>query len=131
MCANKNNSTKNKIKIVNTKSLNFRKEPSTDYEIIRSLPQKSEVEVVPMKDGWTLVRYNGTLGFVSTKYLSNKSTNFIKKYVNVRSLNFRSDPSTKYSIIEVLLKDTGVEEISMNNGWSKIKYNGKDGYVES
>ena len=37
----------NKIKIVNTDNLNFRKEPSIDYEIIQSLSKNSEVEILP------------------------------------------------------------------------------------
>ena len=35
MCANITNSINNKIKVVNTESLNFRKGPSTEYEIIQ------------------------------------------------------------------------------------------------
>lgn len=35
MCANITNSINNKIKVVNTESLNFRKCPSTEYEIIQ------------------------------------------------------------------------------------------------
>ncbi len=64
----------NKIKIVNTDNLNFRKEPSIDYEIIQSLSKNSEVEILPQLAGWTLVRYKDTIGFVSSKYLSDKTT---------------------------------------------------------
>lgn len=131
MSANISNSTDNKIKVVNTESLNFRKGPSTNYNIIQSLEKNTEVEVVPTVDGWTLIRYKDTLGFVYNKYLSDKSSNLIKKYVNVSALNFRSGPSTKNSIIGVILKDSEVEEISAANGWSKIKYNGKEGYVSN
>ena len=124
----------NKIKIVNEDNLNFRKGPSTDYEIIQSLPKNSEVEISPQSDGWTLIKYKDTLGFVSSKYLSDKTTqvvNYTKKYVNVSVLNFRSNPSTKASILGVILKGSEVEVISISNGWSKVEYNGKEGYVSS
>ena len=131
MCANITNSKDNKIKVVNTESLNFRKGPFIEYEIIQWLEKNTEVEVIPEIDVWVLVRYKDILGFVSAKYLSDKEINIVKKYVNVSALNFRSGPSTKSSIIEVLSKGSQVEEISRSNGWSKIKYNEKEWYVSS
>lgn len=127
-------SVNNKIKIVNVDNLNFRKGPSTNHKIIQSLPKNTQVEVVPQSDGWTLVRYKDTLGFVSSKYLSDKTAQVVekvKKYVNVSVLNFRSGPSTKSSIIGTISKERQVEVISTSDGWSKIKYNGKEGYVAS
>ena len=47
------------------------------------------------------------------------------------TLNFRSGPSTSYSIISTLSKGTKVEVISTTNNWSKIIYDGKIGYVSS
>lgn len=127
-------SVNNKIKIVNVDNLNFRKGPSTNHETIQSLPNNTQVEVVPQSDGWTLVRYKDTLGFVSSKYLSDKTAQVVekvKKYVNVSVLNFRSGPSIKSSIIGTISKEREVEVISTSDGWSKIKYNGKEGYVAS
>ncbi|HBI93596.1 MAG TPA: hypothetical protein DDY58_14890, partial [Terrisporobacter glycolicus] len=101
-------SVNNKIKIVNVDNLNFRKGPSTNHETIQSLPNNTQVEVVPQSDGWTLVRYKDTLGFVSSKYLSDKTAQVVekvKKYVNVSVLNFRSGPSIKSSIIGTISKE--------------------------
>ncbi|CEJ75405.1 hypothetical protein ATCC9714_32921, partial [[Clostridium] sordellii] len=47
------------------------------------------------------------------------------------SLNVRSGPSTSHGIIGSLKNNEKVEVISESNGWSKIKYNGKEGYVSS
>ena len=130
MSASKNN----KIKIVNVDNLNFRMGPSTNYEIMQSLPKSTQVEIVPQSDGWTLVRCEDTLGFVSSKYLSDKTVQVVekvKKYVNVSVLNFRNGPSTKASIIGTISKGSEVEVISTSDGWSKIKYNEKEGYVAS
>lgn len=127
-------SINNKMKIVNVENLNFRKGPSTNYEIIQSLHKNTQVEVVPQSDGWTLVRCKGVLGFVSSKYLSDKTVQVVekvKKYVNVSVLNFRSGSSTKFSIIGTIFKGSEVEVISTSEGWSKIKYNAKEGYVAS
>ena len=101
-----------------------------NYEIIQSLPKSTQVEIVPQSDGWALVRCKDTLGFVSSKYLS-EVVEKVKKYVNVSVLNFRSGPSTKASIIGTISKGSEVEVISTPDGWSKIKYNEKEGYVAS
>lgn len=46
-------------------------------------------------------------------------------------MNFRKGPSIDYEIIQSLPKNSEVEVISTSNGWSKVKYNGKEGYVAS
>lgn len=127
-------SEENKIKIVNTDNLNFRKGPSTKYEVIESLAKNTQVEIIPQPEEWVLIKYNGNIGFVYSKYLSeisNGDMNYIKKYVNVSLLNFRSAASTKASILGVISKGSEVEVMSELNGWSKIKYNNQEGYVAS
>ena len=49
--------------------------------------------------------------------------------VTASSLNFRSGPSTSYSIIGSLQKGQQVEYISESGSWAKVKYNGVTGYV--
>ncbi len=51
--------------------------------------------------------------------------------MNTTSLNVRSGPNTSYGLLGKLSKGSKVEVISESNGWSKIKYNGKDAYVSS
>ncbi|MCC3867541.1 SH3 domain-containing protein [Terrisporobacter mayombei] len=72
-------SINNKIKIVNIDNLNFRKGPSTDYEIIQSLPKNTQVEILPQSDGWILVRYKDILGFLSIEYLSDRTVQVVER----------------------------------------------------
>lgn len=51
--------------------------------------------------------------------------------VTASVLNVRSGPGTSYSVIFQLSKGTTVTTISKTNGWYKITYNGKTGYVSS
>ncbi|MCC3863260.1 SH3 domain-containing protein [Terrisporobacter petrolearius] len=121
-------------KYVNTTSLNFRSGPSTSYSIIGKLSSGTKVEVISTSNGWSKIKYDGKTGYVSSKYLSisaPESSNTTTKYVNTTSLNFRSGPSTSYSVIGKLSSGTKVEVLSTSNGWSKIKYDGKTGYVSS
>ncbi|CEN88087.1 mannosyl-glycoprotein endo-beta-N-acetylglucosamidase [[Clostridium] sordellii] len=132
-----------KTKVVVATSLNVRSGPSTGHGIIGSLKNNEKVEVISESNGWSKIKYNGKEGYVSSTYL--KDSNEVGtskpdekpnvgtkiKVVAATSLNVRSGPSTGYGIIGSLKNNEKVEVISESNGWSKIKYNGKEGYVSS
>ena len=145
--ANSNNNTNEtktigKTKVVTATSLNVRSGPSTSNGVIGSLKQNDKVEVISESNGWSKIKFNGKEGYVSSTYLKdsdggntgggsenpNPSNN---KIVTSTSLNVRSGPSTSSSKIGSLRQNEVVEVISESNGWSKIKFNGKEGYVSS
>ena len=137
------NSTDNSVKstkVVTASSLNFRSGASTSASKIGSLSKGTEVGFISESNGWSKISYNGKIGYVSSSYLADKSSsntpstdNSVKstKVVTASSLNFRSGASTSASKIGSLSKGTEVGFISESNGWSKISYNGKIGYVSS
>lgn len=47
------------------------------------------------------------------------------------SVNLRTGPGTNHSIIQVLLKGETVKELSKADGWSKVVYGSKTGYVSN
>ncbi len=128
-----------KIKVVTATSLNVRSGPSTGYGIIGSLKNNEKVEVTSESNGWSKIKYNGKEGYVSSTYLKDSNEGGAvtppeqtkTKVVTATSLNVRSGPSTGHGIIGSLKNNENVEVISESNGWSKIKYNGKEGYVSS
>ena len=124
-----------KSSYVSANRVNFRSGPSTSYSVIGKLSNGDKVEVISTSNGWSKVKYKGKTGYVSSKYLSSsvapESTTTTTKYVNTLSLNVRSGPSTSYSVIGKVSEGDKVEVISTSNGWSKIKYKGKTGYVSS
>ena len=136
------NPTPGKTKVVTATSLNVRSGPSTSNGVIGSLKQNDKVEVISESNGWSKIKFNGKEGYVSSTYLKdadggnagggsenpNPSNN---KIVTATSLNVRSGPSTSSSKIGSLRQNEVVEVISESNGWSKIKFNGKEGYVSS
>ena len=145
--ANSNNNTNEtktigKTKVVTATSLNVRSGPSTSNSVIGSLKQNDKVEVISESNGWSKVKFSGKEGYVSSAYLKdsnggntgggsenpNPSNN---KIVTATSLNVRSGPSTSNGVIGSLKQNDKVEVISESNGWSKIKFNGKEGYVSS
>ncbi|MGX4600812.1 C40 family peptidase [Faecalimicrobium sp. JNUCC 81] len=136
-----NTSTDNTIKstkVVNGNSVNFRTGPSTSNSSIGKLNKGTEVGFISESNGWAKISYNGKIGYMSSQYLSNKGNapsgdNSVKstKVVTENSVNFRTGPSTSNSSIGKLNKGTEVGFISESNGWSKISYNGKIGYMSS
>ena len=136
---NEEDETVKENKQVTASSLNFRKGPGTNYEVIRGLSKGTKVGVISEINGWSKINHNGTIGYVSSKYLGTinseggQEDNEIKenKQVTASSLNFRKGPGTNYEVIRGLSKGTKVGVISEINGWSKINHNGTIGYVSS
>ena len=145
--SNTNQSTNKKI--VNADTLNMRSGASTSYRVIAKLSKGNIVELISENNGWSKVKYDGRLGYVSSEFLSNidgdipdkkpekpsetlPDTIITKiKVVTATSLNVRSGPSTSNALIGSLRNNEKVEVISESNGWSKIKYGGRVGYVSS
>ena len=127
------------IKVVSGSRVNFRSGPSTSNSIISTLNYGTEVDYISESNGWAKIKYNGKIGYMSSKYLKDKSNNNDSNNESIKSVkivsgsrvNFRSGPSTSNSIISTLNYGTEVDYISESNGWAKIKYNGKIGYMSS
>jgi beta-N-acetylglucosaminidase/uncharacterized protein YgiM (DUF1202 family) len=124
--------------------LNVRENASTSSSVVTTLNNGTEVTVYSQENGWSKVKVNGKVGFVSSKYLTSAKTNIIPstkastaktttKYVNVSSgsLNLRKSASTSADIVTTIKQGTAVTVYSEENGWAKIIVSGKEGYVSS
>ena len=117
-------------------SVNFRTGPGTNYSSVGKLNKGYKVEYIGISGSWANIKYNGKVGYIHKDYISSSSgisDNNVKstKIVTASSLNFRRGASTSASKIGSLPKGTEVGFISESNGWSKISYKGKVGYVSS
>ena len=124
------------MRTVTASSLNFRTGPSTSYSIINVLMNGQQVEYISTSGSWLKVKYNGVTGYVHgdyvTKGTTDNSTTGTTKYVSASvGLNVRSGAGTSYSKLGKLEYKEKVTVLSTSNGWSKINYNGKTGYVDS
>ena len=141
-----NSDTNENKKVVTANSLNMRSGASTSYRVITKLSKGTVVEVISESNGWSKIKNDGRLGYVSSEYLTSIEDNTTTKpeqkpetspvqtttkVVNTTSLNVRSGPSTSYSILGKLKKNEKVEVISERNGWSKKKFGGKEAYTTS
>lgn len=129
-------------------NLNMRTGPGTTFAIITTIPKDSSVKVESEAEGWAKVSYGGKSGYVSTTYLTKTeavpapapqpeptpdpapeiSTFERKTTVN---LNMRSGPGTSFGIILTIPRDSSVSAEAESNGWVKVTYSGKTGYVSA
>ncbi len=124
--------------------LNLRASASDTASILKKLDNGSSVTVYSVSNGWAKVNANGKSGYVSSKYLSSKTssskpaeqpkTSATTQFVSVNPgsyLNLRASASDNASILTKLDNDSSVTVYSVSNGWAKVTANGKSGYVSS
>ena len=59
---------------VTATTLNVRSGAGTSYSVLGSLSKGTKVEVISTTNGWSKINYNGSIGYVSSQYLSSSST---------------------------------------------------------
>ena len=117
-------------------NVNFRTGSSLDSAVISTLPEGTQVEM--LEAGWSKVTANGSTGYVRSDFLSVNPPNTpsaasgnITLMTN-DGVNMRSGPSTDNSIIATLGANTSVTVLEQgSNGWSRVSYNGNNGYIRS
>ena len=67
-------STNTTTKYVAATTLNVRSGAGTSYSVLGSLSKGTKVEVISTTNGWSKINYNGSIGYVSSQYLSSSST---------------------------------------------------------
>lgn len=86
-------------------------------------------------NGWTKVSYENKEGFIKSEYLdvleSADGATVTGSVTATTNLNVRSQPDTNAERLGVLKSGASAELISKDNGWCKIKYNGRIGYVNA
>lgn len=85
----KNKDAEDKIQYVNSSSVNFRKTPNTNGEVISKLTINKEVVVLQETNGWTKIKANDQIGYISSEFLSNEKT-----AVTTRSSSYRKKTTT-------------------------------------
>ncbi len=137
---------------VNVSALNVRSGAGTSSSIIGSLSTGDKVSGT-LQNGWLKISYNGQVAYISANCLSNtevkkpvvekkqenntpaKQENIVQSqaytgWVNTAALNVRSGASTSYSIIGSYTMGDKVSG-QLANGWLKVNYNGRSGYISA
>ena len=125
--------------VASNDTLNMRSETSSTSSIVAKLPNGTKVQVIGQdtKTSWYKINYDGKTGYVSNKYIkingdwNSSASSITGTRKTTDNLNFRTGPGTNYSIIANIPKGTVIDYYSESNGWAKVRYNGKDGYVST
>ena len=130
-----------------TAGVNFRAGPSTNDKVLDTLGAGTAVEVLEHDPaGWSKVRFNGTEGYIRSDFLLKPAQDGQTVqvaapavqpqpgalYRATTGVNFRAGPSTDDTVIKALVAGSIVEMLEHDpDGWSKVKFNGKEGYIKS
>ena len=118
-------------------SLNIRKEPKNDAEIVGKLKSHAGGSVLSEENGWYKIKSGQVTGYVYGKYLATgKEARAIAYYdmklmlrVDTETLRVRKQPNTDSEILGRIHEGETYRYISRNGGWAKIEYNGQTVYA--
>ena len=120
---------------VTASALKLRAEASTTSACLTLLPKGTSVVVEDDSiAGWYKVNHEGDTGYLSSEYVSfsiSGSAKLGNGKVTGNDVNVRSAASTSASRLGSLNKGDVVAVTGIDNGWYKIFFNGKTGYVRS
>lgn len=121
-------------------SVNLRSEANTSSSILAELKNGTAVTVVSTANGWCKVTCSGKTGYIKQDYVSttgsasnntSASTGSAAVVKCSSTVNFRSSASTSSTILGELKNGTAITVLSTSNGWSKVSYAGKTGYISA
>lgn len=122
--------------VYTTERCNIRESYSTNSNKVATVNKNTQLKRIGVgENGWSKVEYNGKTCYISSQYLSTKQADPEFSSVNEKmyakqSCNLRASWSTESDKVGYLDEGQEVTRIGVGeNGWSKIKYNGKDVYV--
>ncbi|MCU7667958.1 SH3 domain-containing protein [Bacillus thuringiensis] len=127
-----------KVGYVTADSLNVRQAANTTSSVLGAIVQGKAVTILSVTNNMGKINYNNGIGYVSMNYISyDKPTTStpqqqFKYVVTADSLNVRNQPSTAGSILGKVSNGQELQYVkTLDNGWTQIKYNNKDAYVNS
>ena len=121
-------------------SVNLRSAANTSSSILAELKNGTAVTVVSTANGWCKVTYSGKTGYIKQDYVSttgsasnntSASTGTAAVVKCSSTVNFRSAASTSSTVLGELKNGTAITVLSTSNGWSKVSYAGKTGYISA
>lgn len=126
--------------------------PSINATDIVEVKKDEEVTVTETINEWICVQTKTAKGWIRKEKLKNKEdkqevqseqqeqineetqtkeTKLKSLYVNNDSVNLRKEANTNSEVVDKLSLNTYVDVYAEENGWSKVKVNGKEGYISS
>jgi len=112
--------------------VNFRQSASTGSKVLGKFYDGERVAVLDKSGAFYKVLHDGTVGYIHSDYVDLQPVMNIKAgkvRITASALNVRSGPGTGYGILTTLANGSTAKIIGINNGWFKIEFGSKKGYV--
>ncbi|MFT0604256.1 SH3 domain-containing protein [Bacillus cereus] len=129
---------------VNVSSLRARTGPSMSHPVVSVLNKGQVVQVIGEVQNWYKVKFNEGFAYINKDYVSRGTndtsslpqslqTESVQKdgtyIVDAAVLRVRTGPANYHPVIGGVLKGQSLQVVDIENGWYKIKYNNRTGYV--
>lgn len=122
-------------KVYATDLINIRQSPSTDAAVLASATFGSELNRIGVTDsGWTKIKTGDVVGYVKSEFVSeSKPSATAGSVVTLKeSLNLRAGKDENSELLATVPGGTSVKVLEADsNGWTKVDYNGKTGYIRT
>lgn len=110
--------------------VNMRSAPSQDAAVLQQLSIGTMVTIVEQgSDGWSLIRYNETEGYIRTDLLFMRALKGRLAYVQEDGGNMRGGPSTSAYVLAKLEAGQPVTVEQLVGDWYYVSYEGQEGFV--
>ncbi|MEG1559752.1 MAG: SH3 domain-containing protein [Clostridia bacterium] len=111
---------------VSAEDVNMRKGPGRDSEIIKKLPEKTEMIIFGVKDEWLEIIADGEHGYIHKDFVG-----YEHAYVTADEVKIRSGPSTDSEKVGLVYEGDMINVLSTYNGWYRVEAGEYSGFVFS
>jgi uncharacterized protein YraI len=127
---------------VTTADAELRKGPGAKYDLIRTIPRDTKIDVVGKEGSWLKVqsKFGPETGYVDGQYArpiagaatKSKTSLGPGAYITTGEVNLREGPGTKYKVLHRIPKDTRINVVRIDGDWLRVesKKGNPPGYID-
>lgn len=118
-------------------SLNIRKDPSKDGELVGKLPSNAACEILNSSNGWHQIQSGKVSGWVSGEFLltgdqakeraQSVAVNLAK--VKTQTLYVREQPTKDSAIVSMVANEEELEVVAIKDGWAQVVLDADKGWI--